>query len=295
MSSATLATLASHGAASWMLRRLVARTSIYLLIVGGSIFFVVPFLWMATSSIKASGDIFIQPPKYLPYLQFQPRWQNYVDAWNALPFGYFVINSLVVTVSATVATTFTSCVVAFGFARLRFRFRDVLFLVVLSTMMLPGQVTLIPLFILFKDLGWINTLKPLIVPTIFGSAFYIFLLRQFYLTLPIELDEAARLDGCGSFGILWRIIAPLSVPAIATVALFSFIAQWNDFLAPLIYLNDLDKMTIAVGLQFFKGQEASDWNLLMAAATGAVLPIVVVFFFTQKLFIQGIALTGLKG
>lgn len=294
MSSSTLAAPAPR-AASWMLRRLIARTAIYLLIVGGSIFFVVPFLWMATSSIKAPGDIFIQPPKYLPYLQFQPRWQNYVDAWNALPFGAFVVNSLTVTVTSTLATTFTSCVVAFGFARLRFRFRDVLFVVVLSTMMLPGQVTLIPLFILFKDLGWINTLKPLIVPTIFGSAFYIFLLRQFYLTLPIELDEAARLDGCGSFGILWRIIAPLSVPAIATVALFSFIAQWNDFLAPLIYLNDLNKMTIAVGLQFFKGQEASDWNLLMAAATGAVLPIVVVFFFTQKLFIQGIALTGLKG
>lgn len=294
MSTLTLTNPAPRDLPRWTARKIVARVLIYLLIVGGSIFFVVPFLWMATSSIKAPGDIFIQPPKYLPFLQFQPRWQNYVDAWNALPFGAFVVNSLTVTVTATLASTFTSCVVAFGFARLRFRFRDALFVVVLSTMMLPNQVTLIPLFILFKYVGWINTLKPLIVPTIFGSAFYIFLLRQFYLTLPIELDEAARLDGCSSFGILWRIIAPLSVPAIATVALFSFIAHWNDFLGPLIYLNDLNKMTIAVGLQFFKGQEASDWNLLMAAATGAVLPIIVVFFFTQKLFIQGIALTGLK-
>ncbi|HVC31991.1 MAG TPA: carbohydrate ABC transporter permease [Chloroflexota bacterium] len=295
MSAVALAKPTPRASATSTWRGLIARALIYLLIVGGSVFFVVPFLWMATSSIKAPGDIFIQPPKYLPYLQFQPRWQNYVDAWNALPFGYFLVNSLLVTVSTTLATTFTSCVVAFGFARLRFRYRDLLFVVVLSTMMLPSQVTLIPLFILFKELGWINTLKPLIVPTIFGGAFYIFLLRQFYLTLPMELDEAARLDGCSSLGILWRIIGPLSVPAIATVALFSFIAQWNDFLAPLIYLNDLDKMTIAVGLQFFKGQEASDWNLLMAAATGAVLPIIVVFFFTQKLFIQGIALTGLKG
>lgn len=273
------------------LRQLV----VYILMVGGSVFFVVPFLWMATSSIKAPGDIFIQPPRYVPFLQYQPRWQNFVDAWNSLPFNYFVVNSLTVTVTDTLATTFMSCIVAFGFARLRFRFRDALFVVVLSTMMLPNQVTLIPLFIVFKDLAWVNTLKPLIVPTIFGNPFYIFLLRQFYLTLPLELDEAARLDGCSSFGILWRIVAPLSVPAIATVALFSFIAQWNDFLGPLIYLNDLNKMTVAVGLQFFKGQYSTDWNLLMAASTAAVLPIIVVFFFTQKLFIQGIALTGLKG
>jgi multiple sugar transport system permease protein len=295
MSAGVLSRAPAHRPRRWRWGPVLQRALIYALIVGGSVFFVVPFLWMVTSSIKSSGDIFIQPPRYVPFVQYQPRWQNYVDAWNALPFNYFVANSVIVAVTDTVATTFTSCIVAFGFARLHFRFRNVLFVAVLSTLMLPSQVTLIPLFILFKDLGWVNTLRPLIVPTIFGNAFYIFLLRQFYLTLPIELDEAARLDGCSSLGILFRIIVPLSVPAIATVALFSFIGRWNDFLEPLIYLNDLQKMTIAVGLQFFKGDHASDWNLLMAASTAAVIPIVVVFFFAQKLFIQGIALTGLKG
>jgi multiple sugar transport system permease protein len=276
------------------IRWAIGRALLYGLIVGGSTFFVVPFLWMVTSSIKDPGDIWIQPPKYVPFLEFAPRWQNYGDAWNALPFDYFLRNTLIITTTTTIGTTITSSIVAFGFARLRFRLRNALFVVVLATLMLPGQVTLIPLFVLFKNLGWVNTLYPLIVPALFGTPLYIFLLRQFFLTLPIELDEAARLDGCSSFGILWRIIMPLAVPALATVTLFSFIARWNDFLGPLIYLNDLKMMTIAVGLLFFKGQRATDWHLLMAASTAAVMPIIVVFFLIQKQFIQGIALTGLK-
>ncbi|HEV8634500.1 MAG TPA: carbohydrate ABC transporter permease [Chloroflexota bacterium] len=276
------------------IRRTFGRALLYCLIIGGSTFFVVPFLWMVTSSIKDPGDIWIQPPKYVPFLDFAPRWQNYRDAWNALPFNYFVRNTLIITATTTIGTTITSSIVAFGFARLRFRFRNALFVVVLATLMLPGQVTLIPLFVLFRNMGWVNTLYPLIIPALFGMPLYIFLLRQFFLTLPLELDEAARLDGCSSLGILWRIIMPLAVPALATVALFSVIARWNDFLGPLIYLNDLKMMTIAVGLLFFKGQRATDWHLLMAASTGAVMPIIAVFFFIQKQFIQGIALTGLK-
>lgn len=278
-------------------RRIVGRAFIYLLIIGGSTFFVIPFLWMATSSVKASGDIFIQPPRYVPVLQFQPRLQNYVDAWNALPFGYFVVNSLTVSVVATLATTLTSIVVAFGFARLRFRGRDVLFLVVLSTMMLPGQVTLIPLFILFKNLGWVNTLKPLIVPTMFGNAFYIFLLRQFMMTIPLELEDAARIDGASSLGIWWRIMIPLIRPALLMAAVFTFQYTWTDYLKPLIYLNDENKRTLAVALSYFTGSPRGGPQLhfLMAASFLSLLPLIIVFFFVQRTMIKGIVFTGLKG
>jgi ABC-type glycerol-3-phosphate transport system permease component len=189
-----------------------------------------------------------------------------------------------------------SCtLVAFAFARLQYPSRDFWFVVLLSTMMLPTHVTIIPHFVLFRILGWLNTFKPLIVPAFFGSAFYIFLLRQFFLTIPQELDDAATVDGCGIFRIYWQIILPLAKPALATVAVFSFISHWNDFLGPLIYLTSPEKMTIAVGLRLFRSQYSTEMHLLMAASTVAVLPILVIFFVAQKYFIQGIALTGLKG
>ena len=266
---------------------------IYAVLVAGSAFFVVPFLWMIRSSLMRPQDIFEVPAIIFPW---PIHWENYPDFWNSLPFGRFFVNTTIVTFTATTGLTVSSGLVAFGFARFRFRGRSVLFLLVLATMMLPKHVTLLPTFLLFRSLGWIDTLFPLIVPSLFGSAFSIFLLRQFFLTLPLELDEAARLDGASSFRIFWQITVPLSKPAIAVVGLFAFIGHWNEFLDPLIYLSSMDNFTVAVGLRFFVSQYSGTfWELMMAAATSAVMPIVIVFFFTQRTFIKGIALTGIKG
>ena len=185
--------------------------------------------------------------------------------------------------------------VAYAFARLRWWGRDVWFVLTLSAMMIPGPVVLIPLFLIFKDIGWVGTFKPLIVPAFLGSPFFIFLLRQFFLTIPMDLSDAARIDGAGDWGIFWRVILPLTQPALTTVALFTFLGCWNDFLGPLIFLNDGSKYTLAVGLAAFRGQYRTQWDLMMAAATVITLPIVIIFFFAQKRFIQGITLTGMKG
>ena len=274
------------------IRKWLFRTLVYVLLIIGAAIFSVPFFWMVTTSLKTMGEILMFPPKWIP---IPAHFENYVAAWSYLPFERFVVNTGLITLLSTLGYLFSCSISAFGFARLKFRGRDFLFTLLLATMMLPSQVTLIPQFVLFQRLGWLNTLKPLIVPSFFGSAFYIFLLRQFFLTLPMELDEAARIDGASTFEIYWRIILPLGKPALSTVAVFAFIYNWNDFFRPLIYLTSPDKMTLAVGLQLFRGRFASDFNNLMAAATMAVLPILIVFFVAQKTFVQGIALTGLKG
>ena len=266
---------------------------IYAVILVGSAFFVVPFLWMVRSSLMRPQDIFSVPAIIIPW---PVHLENYPDFWNSLPFGRFFANTAIVTFTATIGLTLSSALVAFGFARFRFRGRGFLFLLVLATMMLPKHVTLLPTFLLFRSIGWIDTLLPLIVPSLFGSAFSVFLLRQFFLTLPLELDEAARIDGASSFRIFWQIAVPLSKPAIATVALFAFIGHWNEFLDPLIYLSSMENFTVALGLRFFVSQYSGTfWELMMAASTVAMLPIVIVFFFTQRTFIRGVALTGIKG
>ena len=266
---------------------------IYAVIIVGSAFFVIPFLWMVRSSLMLHQDIFSVPAIIFPW---PVHLENYPDFWNALPFGRFFANTAIVTFTATIGLTLSSALVAFGFARFRFRGRGFLFILVLATMMLPKHVTLLPTFLLFRSIGWIDTLFPLIVPSLFGSAFSVFLLRQFFLTLPLELDEAARIDGASSFRIFWQIAVPLSKPAIATVALFAFIGHWNEFLDPLIYLSSMENFTVALGLRFFVSQYSGTyWELMMAAATAAMLPIVIVFFFTQRTFIRGVALTGIKG
>ena len=248
---------------------------------------------MVRSSLMRPQDIFTVPAIIIPW---PVHLQNYPDFWNALPFGRFFANTAIVTFTATIGLTLSSALVAFGFARFRFRGRGFLFLLVLATMMLPKHVTLLPTFLLFRSIGWIDTLFPLIIPSLFGSAFSVFLLRQFFLTLPLELDEAARIDGASSFRIFWQIAVPLSKPAIATVALFAFIGHWNEFLDPLIYLSSMENFTVALGLRFFVSQYSGTfWELMMAASTAAMLPIVIVFFFTQRTFIRGVALTGIKG
>ncbi len=272
--------------------RIVQRIGTYLILIMGSFAYALPFIWMVSTSLKDPRNAMEFPPRWLP----DPIvWSNYFRSMTVLPFDYFTVNSILYTLLALTGNIISCSLVAYGFARIRFRGRNFFFVVLLSTLMLPSQVTLIPQFILFRYLGWLDTLLPLVVPTYFGNAFYIFLLRQFLMTLPVEVDEAARIDGANPFQVFWHVNIPLLKPALATVAIFSFIYHWNDFFGPLIYLTTPEQMTIAVGLQLFRGQYGTDFTLLMAASTLALLPIIIIFFFTQRTFVQGIALTGMKG
>jgi multiple sugar transport system permease protein len=249
---------------------------------------------MVSTSLKPKDQIFVYPLIWIPR---PPQWDNYAEALNNPSFKYllFLKNSLIYAVMSTIGTVISCAFVAYAFARLRWWGRDFWFVITLSTMMIPYPVTLIPLFLVFRDLGWIGTFKPLIVPSFLGTPFFIFLLRQFFLTIPMDLSDAARIDGAREIGIFWHIILPLTRPALITVALFTFLGAWNDFLGPLIYLNDGSKYTLAVGLAAFRGQYRTQWDLMMAASTVVTAPIVVLFFFAQKRFIQGITLTGMKG
>jgi multiple sugar transport system permease protein len=247
---------------------------------------------MFSSSLKPEWQVLANPPVWIPN---PPRWQNYREALTYLPFGRYAINTLIISVGAIVGHVLSCTIVAYGFARLRAPGKDFWFLLVLSTLMLPYPVTMVPLFALFNALGWIDTFLPLIVPTFFGNAFYIFLLRQFFLTLPPELEDAAHMDGANTLQVLWYVILPISTPALATVVIFTFQATWNDFLQPLIYLQDQSNYTLTLGLNFFRGSFQVQWSYLMAASLVIMLPVVLVFFLAQRLFIQGIAMTGVKG
>jgi len=254
--------------------------------------FLLPFFWMVSTSLKEEADIFKLPPEWIP----DPiKWANYPDAIGTIAFGPCLRNTLYVCVIVVLGTALSSSLVAYSFSRIRWPGRDVAFIAVLSTMMLPYQTTLIPLFVLFKAVGWTGSFKPLWVPALFGNAFYIFLLRQFFMTVPADLTDAARIDGCSEFGIYSRIILPLAKPALATVILFTFIWTWSDFLNPLIYLQDDRQYTLAVALQQFQSHHEMAWAQLMAASTMIAAPIVALFFFTQRTFIQGVTLTGMKG
>lgn len=254
-----------------------------------------PFLWLISSSLKRPEEIFIFPPQWIP----SPiEWQNYVQVITQRPIGMYAKNTLTITALAMAGQVLTSSLCAYAFARLRWPGRDIIFGVLLATMMLPSVVTMIPVFIIFKTLGWLNTFAPLTVPFWFGGgAFNIFLLRQFYMTIPFELEEAARIDGAGTWRIWWTIIIPLARPALTVVAIFSFINNWNDFLGPLIYLNSTDKHTLALGLNALQGLEwgRDTTHLIMAYSVLMIAPIIIIFFFAQRVFIQGIVLTGIKG
>jgi multiple sugar transport system permease protein len=255
----------------------------------------VPFsmFWMASTSLKSMEQAYAFPPVWLPN---PPMWENYVKIFTELPFFTFTLNSLLITVLNTLGVTVTSAMVAFGFARLRARSRDFFFIILISTIMLPYQVILVPTFLLFKYLKWINTIWPLVVPAFFGGgAFNIFLLRQFFMTIPFEYDEAAIMDGASWFTIFWKVILPMSKPALTTVAVLNIVAVWTDFFGPLIYLNDLSKMTLAVGLAFCAGQHSAALTLLMAGSMFSTVPMLVIFFLAQRYFVEGIQLSGLKG
>jgi ABC-type glycerol-3-phosphate transport system permease component len=282
----------AHWRQSKVWRKRIATTAVYLVLIALCIAFLSPFALMVSTSLKTEDRIFTETIEWIPRTI---RWQNYAEALQSFPFLLYLRNTLFVCALVVVGTVLSSALPAYGFARLRWKGRDVLFLIMLATIMLPAQVTMLPVFVMFRTLGWTGTYLPLVVPPFFGSAFAIFLLRQFFLTIPQELSDAARIDGCSEWRIFWQIIVPLSVPALATVALFAFIGAWTDFINPLVYLTDENTYTLAVGLQTFVGRHSSEWNLLMAAATVVTLPLMVVFFFTQKLFIEGITLTGIKG
>lgn len=277
--------------------RWVSGTLFYALTIALAVIFIFPFFWTVSSSLKQPFEIFSFPPTMFPSV---PQWVNYATVLQKVPFVTWVLNSLIVVVLYTGGVVVTSSLVAYSFARFEYRGRDILFMITLGTMMLPSQVTLIPQFILFNALGWINTLLPLWVPAWFGGgAFFIFLLRQFFMSLPNDLDEAALIDGASYLGIFWSILMPLCKPALATVAIISFIGSWNDFLGPLIYLNSPEKFTVALGLNFFQNVPESAGmpmqHLLMAASVMAILPCLILFFSFQRYFVEGIVLSGIKG
>ena len=269
------------------------RVIVYVILIAGSIVMLFPFAWLIRSSLMGTAQIFTFPPEWVP----SPfMWSNYSESLTIVPFHKYFFNTMTIELFAVCGVLFSSTVSAYSFARLRWPGRDIIFACVLSTMMLPYAVTLIPVFMGWKALGAVNTFLPLTVPAWFGGgAFNIFLLRQFFRTIPRELDEAAYMDGASPLKVLITIIIPLSKPAIIVVALFTFIGAWNDFLGPLIYLNDDSKFTLALGLASFKGMYNAQWGYLMAASATIVAPIIVLFFFMQRYFIEGIALTGTKG
>jgi multiple sugar transport system permease protein len=260
-------------------------------LIAGSLVMLLPFVWMFSTSLKHPPEIFKYPPVWIPS---QIAWDNYTKTISAMPFGRFYLNSLIVTASVTALQLLVSSLAAFAFARLRFRGREALFLLYLATLMIPFQVTMIPNFILVRWLGWYDTYQALILPTAF-SAFSTFLLRQYFMGLPRELDEAARMDGASSWRIWWQIILPLSGPVLAALAIFVSLNSWNDFLWPLIITNSVEMRTLPVGLSTFQGQFKVEWNLLMAGSVIAMLPVLIVYIIGQRWFIKGITMTGMGG
>jgi multiple sugar transport system permease protein len=271
---------------------IIAKVIAYLLISITAITMIFPFYWMVSSSLKTEVEIFLVPPKWLP---IPPQWNNYVYVFQQVNFGRYTYNSLKLGVLWTLGVILSSSWAAYGFARVRFWGRDTLFIITLAAMMIPGQVTMIPMFLLMNKIGWVNTHYPLWVPAWFGSAFGIFLMRQYFLTIPQELCDSAKIDGCTHFGIFWRIMMPLSKPALASLALLSFMGSWNNLLGPVIYLYDESLFTLPLGLTRFSGMYVTYWAYTMAGATITVIPILIVFIFTQQYFVRGVVLSGLKG
>lgn len=270
-----------------------ADISTYVSLTLLSFIIMIPVIWMLSTALKKSSEVFLFPPIWIPS---KPQWANFILGPKAIKFSYLLKNTVIITTLAILGQLIASPLTAFSFAVLRARAKESIFMLVLSTMMLPTYVTMIPRFLIYRELGWVNTLLPLTVWNFFGSAFFIFLLRQFFLTIPMEMGESARIDGCGYFRVYTSIYLPMSKPALATVAIFTFMDNWNDFVTPLIYLNSTEKWTLTLGLSRFVGMYGmTEWNLLMATTLVTVLPCIILYFFAQKYFIQGIVISGVKG
>ena len=289
--SATSPALTTRPARRQPTSRLLGHALAYALMIAGAVVTLLPFLWMVSTSLNELENVGSLPPQWIP----DPVvLHNYGDVWDQLPFGNFLFNSTYITLLNVIGQLLVCSLSAYAFARLEFRGRDKLFYLYLATMMIPGQVTLIPAFVLMRWLSWIDSPLALIVPGL-GSAFGIFLLRQFFLTIPKELEDAARIDGYGLWGIYWHIILPLSRPALATLAVFTFLGSWNDFLWPFVVINTPERMTLPVGLSFLSQNHSTQWPQLMAGSTMSLIPVVLVFLLAQRYFVEGITVTGLKG
>jgi multiple sugar transport system permease protein len=297
MSRLTISPTTNNAWSGWLTRSSVRSQGthlvVHVLLLCLVVTTVLPLIYMVSTSLKPNGTEYEFPIRWIPE---RLAWENYVIAFTRVPTLTFLKNTLIISIVTLVGTLFTASLAAYGFARLRFPGRDLLFTLMLSTLMLPYFVTMIPLFVLFRNLGWINTFLPLTVPAFFGGhPLFIFLMRQFFMTLPTELDDAARIDGAGYFRTWWSVLMPLTKPALATVTILSLVFHWNDFVGPLIFLNTQEKFTLALGVRLFRDQYNTFFNQTMAYSTMMTLPILVVFFIFQKQFIRGISMTGLTG
>jgi multiple sugar transport system permease protein len=272
--------------------KILTKWILFLITAAGGVIFLIPFAWMLSTAGKQGNLVWKVPPVWIPPTY---QWQNYIDSWKMLQFPAFYMNTLTLVVLTVTGVVVSSSIAAFAFARLRFPGRDIFFIIVLSTMMLPWHVTIIPQYILYSKLGWVNTLKPLWVQWWFGDAFSIFLLRQFFMTIPVELDDAALIDGCSRFGVFLRIILPLALPALAVVAIFECTWAWNNFFGPLIYLDSIKLFPVALGLRQFQQKAGTNIQYMMAQTVIFVIPVLILFFIAQKRFIQGIVVSGVKG
>jgi multiple sugar transport system permease protein len=271
--------------------RTLGRLLLYVILYGGAVAMVVPFLWMLSTSLKTLPDVFKWPPQWIPN---PPLWENYARVFTLVPFGRYFLNTAFVSAARVAGVVVTSAMAGYAFARLRFWGRDVLFFIYLGTMMIPGQVTMIPNFIIMRYLHWIDTYYALIIPQIF-SAFGTFLMRQYFLSLPRDLEEAAVIDGCNPWGVFRRIALPLALPALATLSIFTLLSSWNDFMWPLIMTNSPKLRVLSVGLSSFQETYVTNWPLLMAGAVLALLPVLIAYLFAQRYFVEGIAMSGIKG
>lgn len=267
------------------------RIAIYALVILVTVIMLLPFVWMLSASLKLNREVFEFPIHWIPQ---HPRWQNYVDIWTKIPLGLFVFNTAKITFAVTILQLFTSSFAAYAFAKLRFPYRDWLFLGYIATIAMPWQVYMVPQFILMREFGLYNTHWALIALQAF-TAFGVFLMKQFYMSIPDELCEAARVDGMNEYQIWWKIMLPLSKPALSTLTIFTFVFAWNDFLGPMIYLTKTDLKTIQIGLRMFISQYSAEYGLIMAASVVAIIPVLIVFLALQRFFVEGVASSGLKG
>jgi multiple sugar transport system permease protein/sn-glycerol 3-phosphate transport system permease protein len=273
--------------------RLVSAAIFAALSAGGAVI-MLPFFWMLSTALKRAEEVYLSPPVWIPN---PPQWENFYTALTRVPFHLYAWNTAVIVALVMIGTLLSCSFAAYGFARLKAPGKDLIFLLVLATLMLPGAVTLVPTYLLFNRIGWVGTILPLVVPAFFGSAFNIFLLRQFYMSIPAELEEAAKIDGASVYRIWWSIMLPLSQPVLATVAVFTFVGTYNDFFTPLIYLSDEEQRTIAVALSYFSGSPriGPQMHLMMAAVTVSILPPLLLFLAAQRYFVRGIVMSGIKG
>lgn len=264
----------------------------YVVLTGLAFICLIPFFWMISTSLKKKTEMWTFPPQWIPEV---PQWSNYIDALTAIPFMTYFLNTMTLELFMVLGQLISCTLVAYGFARFRFRGREALFLIMLATMLIPEQVTMIPTFLLFSRLDWIDTYLPLIVPSFFGNAFYIFLMRQYMLSIPKELDEAAKIDGANALQILWSVLLPLLRPPMAIIVVFTFTAVYNDFMGPLIYLNSPENFTLAIGMANFVSSKGGEWHQLMAASTVVLLPLLLIYYVAQKHLVGGMANMGIKG